>query len=259
MNIIIERDYEAMSKRAAERIAAEIRKRTRLVLGLATGSTPIGLYRCWAEQVRRGELSFTGVTTFNLDEYLGLPPHHPQSYHTFMQEQLFRYLDIPAEMTHIPRGDAENVDAHCREYEELIRMAGGIDIQVLGIGRNGHIGFNEPGESFGRSTHVVALSETTRQANARFFPAGETVPTHAITMGLKSIMNARQVLLLASGADKSEAVRRAVCGEVTPEHPASILQLHPDCVFLLDEAAASLLPAEGECGRTASVRRENRT
>jgi glucosamine-6-phosphate deaminase len=256
MHLIIERDYDTLSKRAADWIAAAIRQRPHLVLGLATGSTPIGLYRALAEAVRRDELSFAQATTFNLDEYLGLPPHHPQSYRTFMEAQLFCHLDIPAEMTHIPRGDADDVAAQCLEYEEQISSAGGIDIQVLGIGRNGHIGFNEPGESIGRGTHVVTLSETTREANARFFPAGETVPTHAITMGLKSIMNARQVVLLASGADKAEAVRRAVCGDVTPEHPASILQLHPDCVFLLDEAAASLLPPGGTCAETQSVRRE---
>ncbi|TCP59225.1 glucosamine-6-phosphate isomerase [Tumebacillus sp. BK434] len=166
-----------------------------------------------------------------------------QSYRTFMEAKLFRHIDIFTDRTHIPLGLPQDVAAHCADYERQIAEHGGIDIQVLGIGRNGHIGFNEPGEAFGRLTHRVTLSDSTRQANARFFSQQEEVPTYAITMGLKSIMNARRVLLLAAGADKSSAVCRAVCGDVSEAHPASVLKLHPNCVFVLDDAAAAELPA----------------
>lgn len=242
MQIIVEKDYEAMSLKAAQIVSSQINRRPQLVLGLATGSTPLGTYRNWIHMVKAGDLSFADVTTFNLDEYLGLAPDHPQSYRTFMREQLFRHIDINPDRAFIPKGAAQDALAHCREYEGMIEQAGGIDIQILGIGRNGHIGFNEPGEEFGKLTHVVRLSENTRQANSRFFPCLDDVPTHAITVGLKSIMNARQVLLLASGEDKSDAVYRALFGDVTEQLPASVLQLHPDCVFLLDEAAALKLP-----------------
>lgn len=244
MKILIERDYDAMSKRAAVLVAEQIRLHPDLVLGLATGSTPLGMYRNLIELVRRGNLSFSAVTTFNLDEYLGLAPDHPQSYRTFMEEKLFRHIDIIPANTRVPQGLPDDIARHCDDYERQIAEHGGIDIQVLGIGRNGHIGFNEPGEEFGQLTHCVTLSDSTRQANARFFSPPAEVPTHAITMGLKSIMNARRVLLLASGADKSDAVRLAVCGDVTEAHPASVLQLHPNCVFVLDDAAAAKLPAE---------------
>lgn len=248
MRILIDKDYETMSLHGAEIVATEMRKRPSLVLGLATGSTPLGLYRKWITMVESGNLSFANVTTFNLDEYLGLPSDHPQSYRTFMRENLFRHIDINLNRTHIPNGVAEDVMKQCEEYDNLIEQAGGIDIQILGIGRNGHIGFNEPGEDFGRLTHVVRLSGSTRRANARFFSRLEDVPTYAITMGLKNIMRARQILLLAAGEDKSEAVYRALSGDVTEDLPASILQLHPNCIFLLDEAAASKLPANMRSG-----------
>ncbi|MBX6394721.1 MAG: glucosamine-6-phosphate deaminase, partial [Alicyclobacillaceae bacterium] len=244
MNIVIEKDYEAMSRRAARMVADTIRSKPDLVLGLATGSTPLGMYRCLIDMVQAGELSFARVTTFNLDEYVGLPPDHPQSYHTFMREHLFRHIDIRPERIHIPDGTAPDPDGHCRQYDRWIARAGGIDLQILGIGINGHIGFNEPGEPFGKRTHVVRLSESTRTANARFFRNPEDVPTHAITMGLRSIMNARRIVLLASGEKKSEAVRRALLGDVTEQCPASVLQLHPDCTFVLDQGAASLLPKD---------------
>ncbi|GAX91734.1 glucosamine-6-phosphate deaminase [Effusibacillus lacus] len=244
MKIAVQKDYDAMSLCAARLTAEEINKHPELVLGLATGSTPLGMYRNWIRMVKDSSLSFAGVTTFNLDEYLGLPPNHPQSYRQFMNEQLFRYIDINPARTFVPNGISPDPLRHCKEYDLRIEKAGGIDIQILGIGRNGHIGFNEPGEDFGQLTHVVKLSESTRQANSRFFPSLDDVPTHAITMGLKSIMKARKVILLASGEDKSEAVFRAVFGDVTESHPASILQLHPNCIFVLDEAAASKIPAD---------------
>ncbi|WP_018130853.1 glucosamine-6-phosphate deaminase [Effusibacillus pohliae] len=249
MKILIEKDYEAMSARAARIVAERIRRKPDLVLGLATGSTPIGMYRHWIGMVQAGDLSFTDVTTFNLDEYVGLAGDHPQSFRTFMHEQLFRQIDVKPERTHIPDGVAPDLAAECAEYNRLIEEAGGIDVQILGIGKNGHIGFNEPGEDFGKLTHVVRLSENTRRANSRFFPRLEDVPTHAITMGLKSIMNARQIVLLAAGTDKCDAVQRALYGDVTEDLPASVLQLHPNCVVVLDEAAASKLPADGNNGK----------
>lgn len=243
MRILIETDYEAMSLLAAKLVAMQMHANPRLVLGLATGSTPLGVYRVWRKWVQAQALSFAEVTTFNLDEYVGLPPEHPQSYHAFMREQLFDAVDLRPENTHIPDGIAKPIKAQCLAYEHQIAAAGGIDVQLLGIGRNGHIGFNEPGEAFGEGTHVVRLQESTRRANARFFNSLQEVPREAVTMGLRSIMNARQILLLAAGEDKAEAVAEALLGEVTPRVPASILQLHPNCTFLLDRAAAAKLPA----------------
>jgi len=239
----VEKDYEGMSLRAAQMVAIEIKRRRQIVLGLASGNTPLGLYNYWIRMVQQGNLSFKDAMSFNLDEYLGLAPHHPQSYWTYMQENLVRHIDIDPERVHIPRGDAEDVEAHCLAYEQMIRQVGGIDIQILGIGQNGHIGFNEPGGSFGKSTHLVELTEDTRLANSRYFAPEEDVPTHAITMGLKSIMNAKQIVLLASGENKSDAVYKAIMEEVATSLPASVLQLHPNCVFILDEQAASRLPA----------------
>lgn len=243
MEIFVEKDYEGMSLRAAQMVAIEIKRKRQIVLGLASGNTPLGLYKYWIRMVQQGNLSFKGVTSFNLDEYLGLAPQHPQSYWTYMQENLFCQIDIEPEHVHIPHGDVEDVAAHCLAYEQLIRQVGGIDIQILGIGQNGHIGFNEPGGRFGNSTHLVELTEGTRQVNSRYFLQGEDVPTHAITMGLKSIMNAKQIVLLAAGENKSDAVYKAIMEEVSSELPASVLQLHPNCVFILDEEAASRLPA----------------
>jgi len=242
VKIWIERDYSAMSRRAAEQIAADIQQRDRLVLGLATGSTPLGVYQAWQEAVHQGRLRFANTITFNLDEYTGLSRSHPQSYWSFMKEHLFDHVDLDPQNLHMPRGDAPDLEEEGRAYERAIAAAGGIDIQLLGIGRNGHIGFNEPGSALGEGTHVVSLSDSTRAANARFFERGADVPTHAITMGLRSIMNARQIVLLASGESKSDAVAKAILGDVTPQLPASVLQLHPNCLFVLDEAAASGLP-----------------
>jgi glucosamine-6-phosphate deaminase len=243
MRILLEPDYAGMSLRAARLVAAEIQSNPQLVLGLATGSTPLGVYGYLKEWTKRRELSFAGVTTFNLDEYVGLSPDHPQSYHHFMQEQLFGELDVSPERTHLPSGSATDAKRHCEAYDRLIVEAGGIDVQLLGIGRNGHIGFNEPGEAFGVGTHVVRLQESTRLANARFFERLDDVPTEAVTMGLKSIMNTRMILLLASGADKADAVYEAMLGPVTPDMPASILQMHPNCFVIIDDAAAAKLPS----------------
>lgn len=241
MDVLVFPDYEALSRHAAELIAQQITEKPNSVLGLATGSTPIGTYQELVRRHREEGLSFKQVITFNLDEYLGLAGDHPASYRYFMWENLFRHVDIAEENIHIPRGDASDVEAECRAYEELLKKLGPIDLQILGIGNNGHIGFNEPGTEFGTVTQVVDLTESTIKANSRFFERVEDVPRKAISMGIKSIMQARRILLLASGEGKADAVAKAVNGPVTTELPASVLQLHPQCIFLLDEAAASLL------------------
>ena len=230
---------DALDNFAATIIKEQIEAHSASVLGLATGSTPLGLYDR-LQQMHRHGLDFSGVTTFNLDEYLGLSGDHPASYRHYMQEHLFAGINVPKSNIHIPDGTANDVEAECAAYEKAILAAGGIDIQVTGIGHNGHIGFNEPGTEFGCTTHVVTLDESTRQANARFFDNSlEQVPRQAVTMGIKTIMQARKILLLASGKDKAEAVAGALEGSVTTRLPASVLQLHPRVVVLLDEAAAA--------------------
>lgn len=210
------------------------------VLGLATGSTPLGLYARLAALHREGALSFANATSFNLDEYVGLPPTHDQSYRYFMEHNLFAHIDLPAARVHVPSG-LDVSDAALSGYDAAIEAAGGIDLQLLGLGGNGHIGFNEPGTPFALGTHVVALTERTRRDNARFFATPDEVPTHAATMGVKTVMHARAILLLAFGRAKAEAVRASFAGPVTPDVPASVLQLHPNVTVFCDEEAASLL------------------
>ncbi|MBE3575065.1 MAG: glucosamine-6-phosphate deaminase [Firmicutes bacterium] len=241
MDLVIFKNYDELSQAAAEKVIAALRNNPRLVLGLATGSTPLGLYQRLVEAFRQGRVDFAQVTTFNLDEYYGLPASHEQSYHYYMWEHLFRHVNVPPENTFIPAGDPADVDAECRAYEEQIARAGGIDLQILGIGANGHIGFNEPGVDFSLPTHLVELSERTITANSRFFPSRAAVPRKALSMGIRTIMKAREILLLASGPDKAEAVRNTVEGPVTPEVPASVLQRHPRASIFVDEAAAALL------------------
>ena len=241
IRVIITRNYDEMSKLAAKMIADAIRSKPDVVLGLATGGTPVGCYQELVRMHREEGLDFSGVTTFNLDEYVGLPPTHEQSYHYYMDVNLFNHVNIRRENVHIPDGLAEDLERHCREYEEMIKKAGGIDLQLLGIGRNGHIGFNEPGSPFDSRTRVVKLAETTRRDNARFFKSLDEVPTHAITMGLATIMEARKIILLASGEAKADAVAKSVEGPKTVMVPASILQDHPDCTFIIDREAASKL------------------
>jgi len=239
LKFYIEKDYKGMSRKAADLTADKINQKKGMILGLATGSTPIGLYQKWIEKCKKGELSFRDVKTFNLDEYLGLPKEHSQSYWTFMQEQLFQHIDIDPTNVRIPCGDHEDPEEHCKEYERELDACGGVDLQILGIGRNGHIGFNEPGESFENETHVVRLAEDTRVVNSRFFDDLSEVPTHAITMGLKSIMKAKEIILLASGDEKSEAIYRTLFGEIDSDTPASILRLHPNVSMIVDEGAAA--------------------
>ena len=241
MRIYVEADYDAMSRRAANVIAAEVIRKPDCVLGLATGSTPVGTYKELVGKYQRGELCFDAVRSVNLDEYCGLSPAHDQSYRYFMQENLFDHVDIQAENTYVPDGLAADAEAECVRYDQRLCSFGHADLQLLGIGRNGHIGFNEPGSSFVKETHVVDLAESTIDANARFFAVREDVPRQAVTMGIGAIMSARRILLLVSGADKADAVYSAFRGPITPECPASILQLHPDVVLVGDQAALAKL------------------
>ena len=242
MKIFREKDYDAMSRRAAQVIAAEIAHNPACVLGLATGSTPEGAYKYLVDWYEKGCLSFTDVRSVNLDEYVGLSPDHDQSYRYFMQDNLFNHVNIDVANTYVPNGMAADPEAECKRYDEVIRSMGGVDIQVLGLGHNGHIGFNEPGAAFVRGTNCVQLTQSTIDANKRFFAREEDVPRKAYTMGIGGIMLARKVVLIASGADKAEAVAKSFFGPITPEVPASILQLHRDFVLVADEAALANIP-----------------
>ena len=237
MEIIIQPTPEASAEVAARIIARQLREKPDSVLGLATGSTPLSLYRILIGM----KLDWSRVTTFNLDEYIGLPREHPQTYHSFMWENLFRHVNIRPENVHIPDGNAPDVPAFCAAYEESIRAAGGIDIQILGIGTDGHIGFNEPTSSLASRTRIKTLTPQTRRDNARFFGSEDEVPFHVITMGIGTIMEARMNLLLAFGENKAAAIAGAVEGPITAVNPASILQLHPVAKVCLDEPAASQL------------------
>lgn len=240
MKIFAAKDYSDLSRKAANIISAQVIMKPDAVLGLATGSTPIGTYKQLREWYEKGDLDFSQVHSINLDEYKGLSGTHDQSYRYFMNYNLFDHINICKENTDVPNGLAGQAEEECARYDALIHEKGGIDLQLLGIGGNGHIGFNEPSDTFQASTHVVTLTEETRQANARFFESIDQVPTHALTMGIKGIMTARKVLLLASGEGKAEAVYNSFFGPVTPSVPASILQLHRDCIVIADEAALSL-------------------
>ena len=238
-------DYRAMSRRAANIISAQVIYKPNCVLGLATGGTPVGLYKQLVDWYKKGDLSFAETRSVNLDEYLGLSPHHEQSYRYFMQVNLFDHIDIKPENTHVLDGLAKNPQAECTAYNRLIRDLGGIDLQLLGMGHNGHIAFNEPGDNFGLGTHVVSLSERTIDANQRFFESRDEVPRHALSMGIKNIMNARRILMVVSGEEKADIVCRAFAGPVTKEVPASVLQLHPDVTLVGDKAALHKLAEAG--------------
>jgi glucosamine-6-phosphate deaminase len=247
-------NYEQVSNQAAEIVLTQLRNNPRLVLGLATGSTPVGFYRRIVERYRQEVLDFSAVTTFNLDEYYPIKRSHPQSFASYMNEHFFRHVNIPAEHIHILDGETADVEEECRRFERAIEEAGGIDIQILGIGRNGHIGFNEPGTSFQSRTHLVALTESTIQANSRFFADAVEMPRHALTMGIATIMQSKRILLLAAGAEKAEAIRLALQGPVTEALPASVLQLHPDVTVIVDAEAASLLEGEDRYVATRGAR-----
>ena len=239
MRIYREKDYNAMSRRAAAVIAAQVVSKPDCVLGLATGSTPIGAYKQLIEWHKQRDLSFSEVRSVNLDEYFGLAPTHDQSYRYFMQTNLFDHVDIVPENTNVPNGLAQDAAAECARYEQVVAGLGYADLQLLGMGRNGHIGFNEPCGEFPLITHLVDLTESTIEANARFFASADDVPKQALSMGIGTIMKARKILVVVSGEDKADAVAKAVQGPIAPEVPASILQLHPDVTIVGDEAALS--------------------
>ena len=237
MRIYVEKDYAAMSRRAANIISAQIILKPDSVLGLATGSSPIGTYKQLVERYNNGDLDFSGVRTVNLDEYKGLNRDNSQSYYYFMHENLFKHVNINPANTNIPNGLAKDASAECARYDQIIQELGGVDLQLLGIGHNGHIGFNEPCDFFEKLTHEVALSERTIEANSRLFASKDEVPTHAYTMGIQSIMQAKHVVLIASGSDKAEIIKKAFFGPVTPSVPASVLQFHNNVDIVVDEAA----------------------
>ena len=241
MKIYSTKDYDAMSRKAADILASHVILKPDCVLGLATGSTPIGMYKQLIEWYNQGVLDFSQVHTVNLDEYRGLAPTHDQSYRYFMQHNLFDHVNVKPENTNVPNGLAADPEAECARYDQVIDSLGGTDVQVLGMGHNGHIGFNEPADYFPLGTHVVDLTDTTINANARFFASRDDVPKQALTMGVKNIMQSRHILVVVSGADKAPIVKKAFFGPVTPQVPASILQLHPNVSIVADEAALSLL------------------
>ena len=244
MRIVRAKDYEDMSRKAGNIMAAQVVAKPDCVLGLATGSTPIGAYKRLIEGYEAGDLDFSQVKTYNLDEYRGLPGTHDQSYRYFMNVNLFDHVNIDKANTHVPDGLMEDYEAACAEYDAAVAAAGGQDLQLLGIGNNGHIGFNEPGDAFVKGTHCVDLTESTIQANSRLFDSIEDVPRQAYTMGIGTIMAAKMVRVMANGEVKAQAVHDMIYGPITPSCQASILQLHPNVVVVADEAALSLCPAE---------------
>ena len=241
MKIYRAKDYNDMSRKAANLISAQIIMKPNCVLGLATGSTPVGTYRQLVEWYDKGDLDFSEVMTVNLDEYKGLTRENPQSYYYFMNEHLFGKVNINKTRTFLPDGTEPDSNTACENYNEILRAVGDVDLQLLGLGHNGHIGFNEPGESFSTETHCIDLSEQTINANARFFETLDEVPRQAYTMGIKTIMSARRILIIVSGEDKAEIVKRAFFGPITPQVPASILQMHQDVTVVADKAALSKL------------------
>lgn len=240
MKLIICKDYDEASLKASEIVINQIKNKPNSVIGLATGSTPVGLYKKLIEAFNNGEISFKQVSTFNLDEYLGISHDHPESYHAFMRENLFKYVDILEKNIHIPCSDLKNADENVLKYTKALQKVQ-VDIQLLGIGTNGHIGFNEPGSSFDNETFAVALTEQTRHDNLRFFNSIEEVPTHAVTMGIKTIYRSKKIILMATGLTKADAIYGMLKGPITPDLPASALRNHPDLVVIIDELAASKL------------------
>lgn len=241
MNIIKAKDYETASKIAATLIAAQIQAKPDSVIGLATGSTPIGTYDELTKMYENGELDFSKITTINLDEYRGLPGTHDQSYRYFMNEHLFNRVNVRKEYTNVPNGLEPDAAKACADYDKIIADNGGIDLQLLGLGPDGHIGFNEPSDHFSKGTNCQNLTDSTISANARFFEKKEDVPTQAYTMGCQTIMEAKSVVLLATGKNKAQIVKEAFTGDVTPQVPASILQFHKNATIIVDAEAASLL------------------
>ncbi len=241
MRIVRAKDYNDMSRKAANILSAQVIMKPNCVLGLATGSTPIGTYAQLVEWYNKGDLDFSNVTTVNLDEYRGLNRENDQSYYYFMNEHLFSKVNVNHERTFLPDGTEKDSEKACADYNQIIEDVGGVDLQLLGLGHNGHIGFNEPGDVFKAKTHCVDLTETTIKANQRFFASIDDVPRQAYTMGIQTIMQARKILVVVSGEDKAGIVKEAFFGPITPRVQASVLQLHPDVTVVADEAALSLV------------------
>lgn len=241
MRIIRTKNYDEMSRKAAAIISAQVLIKPDCVLGLATGGTPVGTYENIVEWYKNGDLDFSEVTSVNLDEYRGLPREHKESYWSFMHRNLFDHVNIKASNINLPDGNNMDAEAECARYDAVIESVGGVDLQLLGIGHDGHIGFNEPSDAFDLGTHCVELTDETIDANQRFFDSRDEVPREAYTMGTRTIMNARKVLMVVSGKDKAEIVKKAFFGPVTPQVPASILQMHPDFTLVADEDALSLV------------------
>ena len=242
MRIYEAKDYSDMSRKAANIISAQVIMKPNCVLGLATGSTPLGVYRQLIEWYQKGDLNFSEVRSVNLDEYCGLSPDNPQSYRYYMKEHFFSHINICPEHTYLPDGCNPDSAKECRRYDQLISDLGGVDLQLLGLGLNGHIGFNEPGSAFEKETYRVSLTESTIQSNSRFFERKEDVPRFAYTMGIKSIMQAKKILLIVNGEAKATILKDIITGPITPQVPASVLQLHNDVTIVADQAALALLP-----------------
>lgn len=241
MRVIIAKNYEDMSKKAAEFMAEFVNEKPNCVLGLATGGTPVAMYKELIKMNKEGKVDFSKATSINLDEYKGLSGDHDQSYRYFMNYNLFNHINIDKSKTFVPNGLAEDIEKECKEYDKRIENFGGIDLQLLGIGNNGHIAFNEPNEFLHMGTHLTKLTENTIEANSRFFESKEEVPTEALTMGLGGIMKAKKILLIASGESKAEIISKLLEGKITTTIPATLLQVHPDVTLIIDEAAAALL------------------
>ena len=241
MKLIVVNNYEELSKVAAKEFSKVIKEKENAVLGLATGGSPVGMYKELIKMYEQKELNFSKITTVNLDEYIGLNPEHNQSYRYFMNNNLFNHINIDKSNTFVPNGLAEDLEAQCKEYDQKISELGGIDIQLLGVGNNGHIAFNEPNSELSSGTHIISLTDNTIEANARFFDNIDDVPRKAITMGVGGIMKAKKIILIASGESKAEAIKGIFSGKITTANPATMLQMHRDVTVIVDEAAAKLI------------------
>ena len=241
MKLIVTKNYEELSKIAAEEFAKVVIEKPTAVLGLATGGSPVRMYKELIAKCKNNELDFSKCTSINLDEYIGLNPEHEQSYRNFMNTNLFNHININKDKTFVPNGLAQNLEEECKNYDNKIEELGGIDVQLLGIGNNGHIAFNEPGDELSAGTHIISLTESTIEANARFFDSIDEVPRKALTMGLGGIMKAKKIILIASGEGKAEAIKGLFSGKITTENPATMLQMHRDVVVIVDEEAAKLI------------------
>lgn len=241
MKLIVVNNYEELSKVAAKEFSKIIKEKENAVLGLATGGSPVGMYKELIRMYEQKELNFSKITTVNLDEYIGLNPEHNQSYRYFMNNNLFNHINIDKSNTFVPNGLAEDLEAQCKEYDQKIVELGGIDIQLLGVGNNGHIAFNEPNSELSSGTHIISLTDNTIEANARFFDNIDDVPRKAITMGVGGIMKAKKIILIASGESKAEAIKGIFSGKITTANPATMLQMHRDVTIIVDEAAAKLI------------------